>query len=58
MNGPLLGQRAAVIFLLGILAALAAGVLTAINDSSAADAILIGGVTFAGAVAFFHSIIE
>ncbi|GGT51936.1 hypothetical protein GCM10010271_65100 [Streptomyces kurssanovii] len=58
MNGPLLGQRAAVIFLLGILAALAAGGLTAAKGGTLADATLIGGATFAAAVAFFHTIIE
>ncbi|MFK4227935.1 hypothetical protein [Streptomyces sp. NPDC019890] len=58
MNAPLLGQRAAVILLLGILTALAAGGLTAAKGGNLADATLIGGATFTAAVTFFHSIIE
>ncbi|MEV6397120.1 hypothetical protein AB0M39_20465 [Streptomyces sp. NPDC051907] len=57
-RGPLLGQRSAVVFLLGILTALGAGLLTFHKGGATADAVLVGGASFAAAVAFFHTIIE
>ncbi|MEU3923127.1 hypothetical protein [Streptomyces sp. NPDC029004] len=57
-RGPLLGQRSAVIFLLGILTALGASLLTAAKGGAIADAVLLGGASFAAAVTFFHTIIE
>ncbi|MFJ8043652.1 hypothetical protein ACIRBX_24440 [Kitasatospora sp. NPDC096147] len=57
-QGPLLGQRAAVIFLLGVLVAVAAGVLTFLSGTAPAGCFLAAGGGFVGAVLFFHTIIE
>lgn len=56
-QGPLLSQRAAIVFVLGTLAGLSAGVLTAFNGGSPAAALLAGGAAGAGAVLFFYTII-
>ncbi|MGW4028644.1 hypothetical protein ACWEFL_04865 [Streptomyces sp. NPDC004838] len=56
-NEPLLGQRAAIILLLGVLAALGAAVLTIAADGAPAGAALAAGTAFAGAVLFFNTII-
>ncbi|GLW56811.1 hypothetical protein [Kitasatospora phosalacinea] len=55
---PLLNQRAAMIFLLGALCAAGAGILTVVAGAALATGALTAGGTFAGAVVFFHSIIE
>ncbi|GES28086.1 hypothetical protein K7396_01820 [Streptomyces angustmyceticus] len=57
-RSTLLSQRAAVIFLLGALTAIGAGVLTFINGGTPASATLIGGAAFGGAVTFFHTVID
>jgi hypothetical protein len=57
-GGPLLGQRAAIILLLGVLTALGAGVLTVLAGGATASAVLAGGAAFAGAVLFFNTIIN
>lgn len=54
---PLLGQRAAIVLLLGVLVGLGAGVLTVLAGESAASGVLAGGAAFAAAVLFFHTII-
>ncbi|MFD3580692.1 hypothetical protein [Streptomyces sp. NPDC058644] len=56
-RGPLLGQRAAFILLLGVLASVGAGALTLLNDGTTAEAALAGCAAFAAAVYFFHKII-
>ncbi|MGV9271221.1 hypothetical protein ACWDRR_42035 [Kitasatospora sp. NPDC003701] len=56
--GPLLGQRAAVIFLLGVLCAVTAGILTVLSGAAPATGFLTAGGAFVTAVAFFHVIIE
>lgn len=58
MNRPLLTMRSALVLLLGVLVGVGAGALA--SWSGAADharAVLVGGTAFAGAVAFFNSII-
>ncbi|GAA1942577.1 hypothetical protein [Kitasatospora viridis] len=55
---PLLGQRAAVILLLGVLCAAAAGILTVLAGAAPATGFLTAGAAFAGAVVFFQAIIE
>ncbi|MER5662804.1 hypothetical protein [Streptomyces mirabilis] len=50
---PLLDQRAALIFLFGVLTAIGAGALTVLNGGT-----LAGGGAFAAAVYFFHKIIR
>ncbi|MFF8773543.1 hypothetical protein [Kitasatospora sp. NPDC015120] len=57
-QGPLLGQRAAVVFLLGVICAATAGVLTSLSGAAPATGFLAAGGTFVTAVAFFHMIIE
>ena len=57
-QGPLLGQRAAVILLLGVLAAAAAGVLTHLSSATPAASFLAAGGAFVAGVLFFHAIIE
>ncbi|MEU3512215.1 hypothetical protein ABZ733_30885 [Streptomyces longwoodensis] len=54
---PLVGQRTAIILLLGVLTAVGAGVLTVLAGGTIASGILAAGVAFAGAVLFFHTII-
>ncbi|MCX5327929.1 MULTISPECIES: hypothetical protein [unclassified Streptomyces] len=56
-NGPLIGQRAAIVLLLAILTALAAAALTLTAGSAPATAALTGGATFATATLFFNTII-
>lgn len=56
-QGPLLGQRAAIILLLGVLAGLGTGILAVLAGESPASGILAGGAAFATAVLFFHTII-
>ncbi|MFJ5049741.1 hypothetical protein [Streptomyces sp. NPDC088719] len=56
-EGPLLGLRSAIILVLGILVATAAGVLTYSAQQDAATAALAAGGAFAGGVLFFHKII-
>ncbi|MCZ4120217.1 hypothetical protein [Streptomyces sp. H39-S7] len=53
----LLSQRAAVVFLLGVLAAVAAAVLTVLAGGALADGLLAGGGAFVAGVLFFHTII-
>ncbi|MER6025030.1 hypothetical protein [Streptomyces sp. NPDC001851] len=55
--GPLFTQRTALILLLGALTGVGAGFLTLRSGSGAAGAVLCGCGAFAGAVAFFHSVI-
>ncbi|MEV7216693.1 hypothetical protein AB0O31_26820 [Kitasatospora cineracea] len=57
-QGPLLGQRAAVIFLLGALVGLGAGVCTVLAGGSPAGGVLAGGAAFGASVMFFHAIID
>ena len=54
---PLLGLRAAIILLLGVLTGLGAAILTVLTGASLAGAVLTGGGAFAAAVLFFHTII-
>ncbi|MEV7296816.1 hypothetical protein AB0N79_35145 [Streptomyces microflavus] len=56
-EGPLLGLRSAIILMLGILVATAAGILTYRAQQDAATAALAAGGAFAGGVLFFHKII-
>ncbi|REK90487.1 hypothetical protein DY245_10055 [Streptomyces inhibens] len=57
-RSALLSQRAAVIFLLGALIALGAGVLTCCNGGTLASAALVGGAAFGAGVTFFHTVID
>ncbi|MFE6844546.1 hypothetical protein [Streptomyces sp. NPDC057686] len=57
-NDPLLGQRAALVLLFGVLTATGAGLLTLLAGGTAAGAFLAGGASFAAAVLFFHTIID
>ncbi|MEO3978730.1 hypothetical protein [Streptomyces sp. CAU 1734] len=57
INKPLLGQRAAIILLLGALTALGAGILAHAADGAPAGAALAAGTAFAGSVLFFNTII-
>ncbi|MEU8685436.1 hypothetical protein [Streptomyces sp. NPDC048611] len=57
-RSTLLSQRAAVIFLLGALTAIGAGVLTLLNGGTPASATLVGGASFGAAVTFFHTVID
>ncbi|MGW1437614.1 hypothetical protein ACWD7M_20505 [Streptomyces griseus] len=56
-EGPLLGLRSAIILMLGILVATAAGVLTYSAQQDPATAALAAGGAFAGGVLFFQKII-
>ncbi|MET9707768.1 hypothetical protein [Streptomyces griseus] len=56
-EGPLLGLRSAIILMLGILVATAAGVLTHSAQQDPATAALAAGGAFAGGVLFFQKII-
>jgi hypothetical protein len=56
-EGPLLGLRSAIILMLGILVATAAGVLTYRAQQDPATAALAAGGAFAGGVLFFQKII-
>lgn len=56
-EGPLLGLRSAIILMLGILVATAAGVLTYRAQQDPATAALAAGGAFAGGVLFFNKII-
>ncbi|MGW2277551.1 hypothetical protein [Streptomyces sp. NPDC001770] len=58
MNGPLLSLRAAFILLLGLLAGLGAGVLTALAGAVAAQAVLAGSAAFAVAVPFLNRLVD
>ncbi|WP_316784562.1 hypothetical protein [Streptomyces sasae] len=57
-NGPLLNQRAAMIFLLGVLVGIGAGCLTLLATSPWPVAVTTGAAATAGAVLFFDRIIE
>ncbi|MFJ2007762.1 hypothetical protein [Streptomyces chartreusis] len=57
-NGPLLGQRAAMILLLGVLTALGAAALTLADGNTPATTALSAGAAFAAAVLFFNAIID
>lgn len=57
-QSPLLSQRSALILLLGVLAAGAAGVLTVLGGGSPEAGVLAGGAAFAAGVMFFQSIIS
>ncbi|UYB38256.1 dihydrofolate reductase family protein [Streptomyces sp. Je 1-4] len=57
-RSTLLSQRAAVIFLLGALTAIGAGVLTFFNGGTPASSTLVGGAAFGAAVTFFHTVID
>ncbi|MFJ9188230.1 hypothetical protein ACIRQO_34860 [Streptomyces anulatus] len=54
---PLLTLHAALIFMLGILTATCAGVLTLHGGASRPTALLTAGAAFAGAVMFFRSLV-
>lgn len=54
---PLMTVRAAVILILGVQVAVAAGVLTVLAGNAWAVAVLAGGGAFAGTVAFARSVI-
>ncbi|MEE1774873.1 hypothetical protein PUR25_02060 [Streptomyces sp. JV181] len=56
-EGPLLGLRSAIILVLGVLVASAAGVLTYRAQQDPATAALTAGGAFAGGVLFFQKII-
>ncbi|MEV6314433.1 hypothetical protein [Streptomyces sp. NPDC051776] len=56
--GPLLGLRAAIVFLLGLLAGVGAGVLTVLAGGGLASATLTGAAAAGAGVLFFHSIID
>ncbi|MER5888213.1 hypothetical protein ABT160_30700 [Streptomyces sp. NPDC001941] len=58
MNGPLLGQRAALVLVLGVLVGVGAGWLSGLEGGGPARAVLVGCAAFAAAVAFFDSLIE
>jgi hypothetical protein len=55
---PILTQRAAIIFVSGLVIALIAGVLAHLAGSKPAAAVLAGGGAFAGAVALLHQLIS
>jgi hypothetical protein len=59
MNGaePLLDQRAALIFLLGLAVGLGTGILTVLAGGTRAGAVLAGGAAFGAAVVFFQGIV-
>ncbi|MFD0392988.1 hypothetical protein ACFQ3Z_11610 [Streptomyces nogalater] len=57
-NGPLLTQRAAIVFLLAALAGLAAAVLAALVGGAWPVAVSAGAGTAASAVLFFKEIID
>ncbi|MFE1764021.1 hypothetical protein ACFW81_07370 [Streptomyces angustmyceticus] len=57
-NQSLLSQRAAIILLLGALAAIGATVLTILAGGSMASGLLAGGGAFGVAVLFFNTIIS
>ncbi|MFF8291154.1 hypothetical protein ACF068_18275 [Streptomyces sp. NPDC016309] len=52
---PLLSQRSALIFLLGALVGIGAGLLTWWKGAGAATALIATGTAFAAGVWFFHS---
>ncbi|MFE9413893.1 hypothetical protein ACFYN0_34685 [Streptomyces sp. NPDC006704] len=56
-NSSLLSQRAAVVPLLGVLAAVAATALTVLAGGALASGLLAGGGAFAVGVVFFNMII-
>ncbi|MFI0811760.1 hypothetical protein [Streptomyces echinatus] len=56
--GPLLTQRAAIVFLLAALAGVGATVLTALSGTVWPVAVSVGGGTAASAVLFFKEIID
>ncbi|MEU9779292.1 hypothetical protein [Streptomyces sp. NPDC047968] len=55
---PLLSLRAALIFLLGLLVATCAGVLSSRGGAPLETALLTAGAAFVGAVVFFRSMIS
>ncbi|NYI06890.1 hypothetical protein [Allostreptomyces psammosilenae] len=55
---PLLTLRAAVVFLLGALTGVAAGVLSGLGGAGIPAAVLAGGAAAGAAVVFFRSIIR
>ncbi|WP_329240833.1 hypothetical protein OG223_53080 [Streptomyces sp. NBC_01478] len=57
-NQPLLSLRTALILLLGVLTGVGAGVLTVAAGGVLAAELLTNGAAFAGAVIFFHTIID
>ncbi|MGW2641523.1 hypothetical protein [Streptomyces sp. NPDC001348] len=56
-DGPLLTQRAAVVFLLAAMAGVGAGVLAALAGNAWPVAVSVGGGAAASAVLFFKEII-
>ncbi|WP_328788253.1 MULTISPECIES: hypothetical protein [unclassified Streptomyces] len=57
--GPLMTQRAALIFLFSAVIATVAGVLAArVDGGTALTGLLLGGATFGAAVGFLHGIID
>jgi len=57
-NQSLLSLRTALVLLLGVLTGVGAGVLTVAAGEVLATGFLTGGAAFAGAVVFFHTIID
>ncbi|MGW0862456.1 MULTISPECIES: hypothetical protein [Streptomyces] len=57
-NGPLLSQRAAVVFLLAALVGIGAGVLSCVAGNAWPLAVSVGGGASAMAVVFFNQIID
>ena len=56
-RGPLLDQRAALILLISLLVAIAAGVLTWCAHQSSPEAVLAGGAAFGATLALLHQVI-
>ncbi|MGW5249862.1 hypothetical protein ACWEQN_40000 [Streptomyces sp. NPDC004129] len=54
----LLTLRAAVVFLIGIVAAVGVGALTYLSSNSLAASVLAGSTAFGASVTFAHSIID
>ncbi|WP_037670712.1 hypothetical protein [Streptomyces griseus] len=57
-GGPLLTQRAAIVFLLATLVGIGATVLSALAGNAWPVAVSVGGGVVAPAVLFFHQIID
>lgn len=57
-SGPLLSLRSAVVLFFASIVGLIAGALSYLGDPSCSLAALLGGGAAAGAVSFFHAIIE
>ncbi|MFI2436850.1 hypothetical protein [Streptomyces sp. NPDC018693] len=58
MHRPLLTPRSALIFLLGTLCGIGAGVLTGLAGQAAAEGVLVGAAVFGAAVPFFNVLID